>query len=413
MTRPSKKNTSDVEGGAAPSADNLAARLDALRLVVSASMFAGVVLSLKLWFPSGRSFPRAPLIAALPDNITPMAEYLLGGLLVAALAAQAFAKRREKYLLAVIVSLALLILLDQTRLQPWVYQYLLLFIVIALHERQGRDERRAALNLSAMQLIVASLYFWSGVQKLNYTFSREALPQLLAPLQSHLTLTQTQLSALGAGVAFVEIFTGCGLLFKRTRRLCVWLALATHAAVLTLLIWQSRNSIVWAWNVALALMVVILFRRGDAPFWRTLAKLRAVDTYGRVAQTLALICAVLPVLSFRGWWDMYLSGALYSGNTAVAVVRVDGRVYERLPAAARREVFTTKGGERVLPVFEWAMAELNAPSYPEPRVYRHIARQICKLEGDDSQVELIVKETPAIIDGSYKVTRVSCPQLGE
>jgi hypothetical protein len=30
-----------------------------------------------------------------------------------------------------------------------------------------------------------------------------------------------------------------------------------------------------------------------------------------------------------------------------------------------------------------------------------------------TDMELIVKETPAIVDGSYKVTRMNCTQLGE
>jgi len=226
-----------------------------------------------------------------------------------------------------------------------------------------------------------------------------------------LTLTHAQLSALGVAVALAEISTGLGLLIKRTRRVCVMLALALHASVLLLLVSQWRNSAVWAWNAALAVMVVLLFRRGDAPVLRTLAARGAADASERVTQSLAVACAVLPALSFIGFWDMYLSGALYSGNTPVAVVRVDGRVYERLPGVAKRQVFTTKGGEQVLPLFEWAMAELNAPPYPEPRVYRRVALEVCRLEDGEGRAELIVKERPAILDGSYRVTRTNCSQL--
>lgn len=408
-----KKKTGDVAGGACIVADDSPARVHALRRVVGVAMLSGVALSSNLWFPLTRSFPRSPLIVALPQSFVPPVEYLLGGLLVAALAALVFAKRPLKYLVATIVLLTLLVLLDQTRLQPWVYQYLLLLAVIALHERQSRDGQFVVLTLSVLRLIVASLYVWSGVQKLNYTFGQEVLPQLLAPLQNHLQLTQTQLSVVGIGIALAEIFTGCGLLLKRTRGLCVWLALAIHGSVLVLLIWQGRNSVVWAWNVALVLIVFILFRRSDTSIRRAFVGRGANSTSVRVAQALAFVCAVLPVLSFWGCWDAYLSGALYSGNTAVAVVRVEGEVYERLPDAAKRQVFTTKRDERMLPLFEWSMSELNVPPYPEPRVYRHIARQICKLVGDESHVELIVKETPAIVDGSYKVTRMNCPQLGE
>jgi hypothetical protein len=180
-----------------------------------------------------------------------------------------------------------------------------------------------------------------------------------------------------------------------------------------LLVRQERNSVVWAWNVALVLIVLTLFRHGDASIRRAFAVRGASSMSVRVVQVLAVACTVLPVLSFWGFWDAYLSGALYSGNTAVAVVRVEGETYERLPGAAKRQVFETKSGERMLPLFEWAMSELNVPPYPEPRVYRQIARQVCKLAGDESRVELMVKETPAILDGSYKVTRMNCQQLSE
>jgi hypothetical protein len=130
-------------------------------------------------------------------------------------------------------------------------------------------------------------------------------------------------------------------------------------------------------------------------------------------RALALVCAVLPLLSFWGGWEMNLSGALYAGNKAVAVVRIDRPIYERLPEAARRHVFETKGGELMLPVFEWAMADLNVPPYPEPRAYKQIAREICGLTEDGGQVELIVKGRPAILDGSYTVSRMSCTELGD
>ena len=406
-----KKKTGDVAQGAALFAGGPGARLAALRRVACLAMLAGVALSSGLWFPVARSFPRAPLFVALPQSIAQPVEYLLGGLLVAALAAAVFAGHTAKYLLAAVVPLVVLALLDQTRLQPWVYQYLLLFAVIALNDRRGRDVQRAALALSSAQLIVAALYFWSGVQKLNYTFGQEVLPQLLAPMQGRLPLTQAQMSALGIAVALAEIFTGLGLLLKKTRGLCVWLALLMHASVLALLVWQGRNSAVWVWNVALAFMVVILFRRCDASVRQAFAVRGAADAPARVAQALVILSAVLPVLSFMGCWDMYLSGALYSGNTPVAVVRVDERVYKKLPGVAQRQVFTTKGGERVLPLFEWAMAELNVPPYPEPRVYRHVAREVCRLEDGEGSMELIVKERPAILDGGYQVTRTSCSQL--
>lgn len=394
--------------------DSFPARFTALRFVLGLALFSGLTLSLNLWFPLSRSFPRAPLSIALPQTFIPVVEYLLSGLLCFALALFVLVTRQRKYLVAVIILLVLLVSLDQMRLQPWVYQYLLLFIGVAVQQRQSPvDESANRHSLFVLQSIIAMFYFWSGVHKLNYSFGHEVLPQLLDPLRNYLTLTQMQLSALGIGVALVEIFTGCGLLLKRTRKLCIWLALAMHATVLALLIGDGRNSVVWAWNAALMLLLLVLFRRTDTSIRRTLASWRTINRAGQVALILVIACAVLPVLSFWGWWDMYLSGALYSGRTAAAVVRVGPRVYEKLPATARWQVFTTKSGEQMLPLFEWSMAELNVPPYPEARLYKQVTREICKSADDPGQVELIIRGRPALLDGKYKVLRMNCSQLDE
>jgi len=385
----------------------------AVGAVAAAGLLCGVALSPRLWFPAGRSFPRAPLLLGPHPTTAAAAEYLLSGLLVAALVALLFGRRTALFTNLAVSLLALLLLLDQARLQPWVYQYLLLLALLALHHRRGRGARPDGLTLAAMRLLVASLYFWGGAQKLNYAFSREVLPQLLGPLSGYLPLTQSRLTALGIGVALFEIFIGCGLLARRTRKLSVLLALAMHVALLGLLVGEGRNSVVWPWNAALMPLDLILFWRGGASVRRAFAGWGAGDAAGRAARLLALACSTLPLVSFWGWWDMYLSGALYSGNTAVAVIRVDEGVLGRLQKTAGQQVFTTRSGEQMLPLFEWSMAELNVPPYPEPRAFRQVAREVCRLADGESRVELITRGRPALADGSYEVVRKDCSQLDD
>lgn len=389
-----------------------AARLLALRRVVAAAFITGIALSHNLWFPTSRTFPRAPLLPSLPAVIVPAFEYLFGGLFVFSLAGLALSSCSTRCYYAALTSLALLVSFDQTRLQPWVYQYLLVLLVIALYGRLGSDGR-AARCLPLLQVVVAMYYFWGGVQKLNYSFCHEVVPQLLTPFGNFLTLTESQTSAIGVGMASLEIFVGCGLLLRRTRNFCVGPAVAMHAMLLVLLIAKGLNSVVWPWNAALMLAVPCLFRRSDASARQALAGWWTDNGRVRAALVATVLCAVLPALSFVGWWDMYLSGALYSGNTQVAAVRVDEAVYERLPDKAKRQMFKSGAGEWILPVYEWGMSELNVPPYPEPRVYRQVARDICKSANDKSQVELIIKGRPATLDGGYEVVRMDCSQIDE
>ena len=93
-------------------------------------------------------------------------------------------------------------------------------------------------------------------------------------------------------------------------------------------------------------------------------------------------------------------------------MRINEEVYEQLPRPAQQQVFKTRNsGQQILPFFEWSMAELNVPPHPEPRVFRQLTREVCKLAKNKSEVELVMKERPAILDGSYQVTRISCAQL--
>ncbi len=387
-------------------------RLQLLRRVIAAALLVGILSSLELWFPSNRSFPRIPLVAALPETIILLAERLLCAILIISLVLIILTRRATLFSATAIASLGSLIFFDQMRLQPWIYQYLLLLGVLTLHDWHTEDETASNQMFCLLQFMMAALYFWSGVQKLNFSFAHETLPILLTPLENILPATRPPLIVLGLTIALAEVLIGCGLLLGKTRNLCVLLAVSMHVIILVLLVAKGYNSIVWAWNAVLIFMIVILFWKSDVSFPRTITVWRKGDWKTILAKSVALACSLLPILSFWGWWDMYLSGALYSGNTAVAVIRINEEIREKLPQRARQQIFQTKsGGEQMLPLLEWAMADLNVPVYPEPRIFKQVTVEICKLTKEKSEVELVVKQRPAIFDGSYQVRRITCDRV--
>src|SRR5262249_58729556 len=87
-----------------------------------------------------------------------------------------------------------------------------------------------------------------------------------------------------------------------------------------------ENSVVWPWNVALATATVVLFR--DAS-WNGAKLLRGDRTLRHRA--LVVLVGVMPMLSFVGLWDAFLSSALYSGNTIAAVVLLSPPTARELP----------------------------------------------------------------------------------
>jgi len=378
------------------------ARLKFLKIAICLGLLGGIIFSFELWFSFERTFPRVPFFFASPVAV----DRLLAIILVGSLTAAIFFQKLKIFLITAIASLILLIFFDQIRLQPWVYQYLLLLVVIALTRHEPASEQ----TLGLAQIVIAGFYFWSGVQKLNFAFLHETLPMLFAPLHDLFPSIQPPFVFFGVAIALIESLIGIALLIRKTRHTAVCFAIATHAIILIFLVAKNYNSIVWIWNAALIFLVVSAFWRSE----NSLKKLFSAAGDWRVFSAKSIVAAFvfLPVLSFFGWWDMYLSGALYSGNTEIAVIRINDEVFEKLPPAASQNVIQTKNaGENFLPLFEWSIAELNAPAYPEQRVSKRIAAEICDLTTDKKQLELIVKERPAIFDGSYKLARISCEQL--
>jgi hypothetical protein len=397
-----------------PSLD-VAERLRYLRFVVVAGYLAGILLSRRLWFGAGRTFPRAPVVSGMPPFIL-VHDYLLSILLVAALALSLLSKQPRRYLVAVVALTALLALFDLSRLQPWVYQYVLMLAVLACYATQRRDRPAVAQQdavLGISQLIIAMLYFWSGAQKLNWSFAHEVIPGLLESANIHLSSAfLSYLPTASLGLALGEASIGIAFLISRTRLTALILALVMHIVVLVLLIATSRNSVVWTWNLAMMAMVILLFWREDHSLWRgELWQWRSSNLTSYIFKVVIALSALAPALSFAGYWDMYLSSALYSGNTLVGVVRVGEQTRSRLPLAAQGQIFTTGGGESMLPYYEWSVADLNVPPYPESRVFRQIARQLCAYEDQPRAIELIVRERPALLDGTYSVTRTQCQDL--
>ena len=387
-------------------ANKTQSRLYHLHVILVTALIIGIASSHRLWIGTSRSFPAIGLIDGL-SIAGPITDYLVPFLLIVALVSSIVSKRPRLYLIAAIVLILLLATLDQNRLQPWVYQYLLMLSALSCYSGRSLDQMAADVCLATNQLIIAALYFWGGIQKLNWAFSHDVIPSLLEPYIGRLS----HLTTIGTGLAICEALIGIGLLIQRTRTIAIVSAIGMHLLILIFLISTNQNSIVWPWNISMMIMLPLLFWRTRTNVWKRLLSLNKGDIKSHFAKVVFLVCGLLPALSFIGLWDMYLSAALYSGNTPVAVVHLSDQVRNRLPLPAQSQVFTTKRGELMLPLYEWSMAELNVPPYPETRVYRKLTRHLCRYAEDPREVELILKEKPAIFTGKYAVNKIDCSNL--
>jgi hypothetical protein len=362
-------------------------RLLYLRVAIAAGTFAGMVLSHKLWL-SARFYPLTPVFRFLKPIPSPFDTVLFGGTLVA-LAASAITSR----LIPIFATLAIVLAVcDQSRLQPWFYEYFFLLLGVAF------------VSPNACRLIVASTYFWSGIQKFNAGFMGDVFPWMLEPFLRHLPQrAQAIVHPLSLAAPFVELAIGLALLTRRFRNAAVIAAVAMHLFILIALSpWgQNYNHVVWPWNLAMAASVVFLF-------WKSDAKVLVREGW---FQALALaLFTVAPLLSFFGYWDHYLSSAMYTSNRNRGMIFLSDKMSDRLPDEIADYVRVETPEIDSIDINEWSASELNVPPYPEVRIYKSVARKICSYAEGPTDVRLSIS-SKSTVGKSITGTSYTCASL--
>jgi hypothetical protein len=374
----------------------VAARLAGLRAVVAAGLMAGLLLSPRLWV-STRFYPLTPVAPFLKTLPYPL-DYGVYILLLALLAVTAVAPGLSSlrwWIAAAVLLLATLCAQDQSRLQPWCYQYAFMLIALAAASTDT--------SLNVCRLIVAAIYFWSGAQKLNPYFAPGTFTWLAHPLAAHFPAL-----AIKAGYAapFVEMACAVGLLTRRFRTPAIVGLIAMHACILLAIgpLGHAFNTVVWPWNIAMVVFLLLLFRHSEA---------RAGEILwgpARVHRVAFVLFGLAPALSFFNLWDSYLSAALYSGNKNQGAIYMTEAVAEHLPDEVDDDVSEEADGIDKLLVNDWSFDELNAPAYPEIRIYRNVARKLCGFAVKASDVRLEVQGKAVLANGSGRAS-FTCSDL--
>jgi hypothetical protein len=341
-----------------------------LRSIVAAGLLAGLLLSPKLWL-SDRFYPQTPVWSGFPPIPPPFDRAVYVALLLSVIVA-VWKPRTTGVFLGLA---AILVALDQSRLQPWFYQYSVMLLALSLPS-DGENICR---------LIMVSIYFWSGVQKLNGGFAGDAFPWLVEPLK-------IVPMWVGYVVPFLEAGLALALLFRPTRRAAVLFAVCMHAAILLAIgpLGHNHNTVVWPWNIVIASSAFLLFWR-EGLVW---------PKHSILARVVLVLFTFAPALSFFGLWDSYPSWALYAGNRNEGDVNFTDAVYDKLPATVQ-DYITDEGPNRDgLNIGEWSFGELNVPAYPELRIYRRVLSSICRY--GDATLEVEGKRT--LFGGQHKST---------
>jgi len=353
-------------------------RLIPLRIAIACGAILGMVLSYHLWL-SARTYPLTPVLPFLKVP-GPIGVVLFG----AALLALAICVMTPRFIPVFAALGAILAILDQSRLQPWFYEYFFLLLGVAF----------AAPN--ACRLLVATVYFWSGIQKINPGFVNDVFPWMLEPFMKN----QSIVHSLAVAAPFIEAAIGLALLHKASRNAAVMAALAMHVFILLSIgpFGQNSNTVVWPWNIAMAAAVWALFWKSDA---------RVLKYEGWFQMVALALFAVAPLLSFFGYWDHYLSAAMYSSNRNEATIYFNDKLLDKFPDGVQDYARVETPEIDSIDVSEWSSGELNVPPYPEERVYKDIARHLCEY----ADVTLSIKGKALVNSKSITTKSFTCASL--
>jgi hypothetical protein len=363
--------------------------------ITSVGLLAGIAMSPRLWIAVHRLYPRAPIIP--PAEMPLAAEVALLLLVVTGLVLGLTERSRSRVAIGVaLIALAVLVASDQSRLQPWVYEDALLLAVLG-SAASPADDQHTALRICRSLLV--ALYFWGAVQKMNLSFVTHTWPDFVGGIAARHALW---LQSVGWAPPLAELGIALTLASRRLRRAGVAGAVLLHGTNVAILLASGENSVVWAWNAAMAATVMALFAGED------LALPKASRKRPRLREWAVLALAwVMPALSFWGFWDSYLSAALYSGNTLQAVIVISQASIAALPKVIRRITW-----QQTAPAFidlnRWSYDELNVPAYPAERILRLVALRACRAYLPAPGGTLLLLGRPDWLDGHRARTTYEC-----
>ena len=339
-----------------------------VKTVVVVGLAAGMLLSPKLWV-STRFYPVVPVFHWLPRIPFPL-DYVCFVALLSLLGAIAFAARPRVYIFTFVTAFAIYSLFDQTRWQPWAYQYWLMLIALGCFSCKADDFVGQRDTLNICRLIMGCTYFYSGLQKMNARFMSEGMPWVLGTLHVRIPW----LDHIGWIAACIEISIGLSLLTRRFRKIGIVNGIIMHLFILYSFgpLGLNWNSVVWPWNVVMIALLLLLFTKTDVTFGDILWRNRFV--YQKV---ILVLLGVLPSLSFVGWWPSDLSLCLYTANLTEAQVLVSPSVKQQLPPEVQQYVKNVSG-HLVLRTQDWSFGEMNVPPYAEIQSFTTIGATVCR-----------------------------------
>lgn len=378
-------------------------RLSFIYKSVCICFLIGIFITFPLWHHD-RLFPMIPFHPGLSSLGAGVHYFLLGILLLTIIAN--IIRKKSALVIALSSIMFMLVLLDQMRLQPWVYIYFLIFIPFIWYFRvkDKKDKSSSMQVLNYIRILLIGTYTWSGLHKFSTEFIENVYPSMMMGLfkvpQDSMLI---EMKELGYGMAMVELLIGLGLIFPSTRKWSVLLAIIQHLLIIAWVspIGGNTNYAILPWNVAMIILIVF-----SAYITKESTQLWPAGQNSLKWSTAALIFFVwiLPALNIKDKWDAYLSFNLYTERISHMFVALRQQAIDELdPQHLDYLAFENLIDEgKVIDIERWSFEEMNVPVYPSPRVHCAIGRYFCSKVSNEQNLMLVTYRKP-FINGNYKL----------
>ncbi len=388
-------------------------RAAALQASLAACGFALFAATWKLWTPQD-VFPQVPLVAWAANTPTSVqwASLAVAGVSMAAvliLAMRRFGSAGASpsqasaiALLSFAASTSLLFLIDQHRLQPWAFQFVVIAIVLAC-----LPARRAFVLL---RWLTVSIYFWSVVAKCDYAFLHTQGQQFVEGFAALLGMSAADLSPavrLAGAWCFplTELLIAIGLCLplhrSRLLRRCVLsIVVAMHLLLIVVLspLGLNHQLGVLIWNVWFIAQALLLFGGDGQTTGATIQQPRASlprELTEVLVEFLVAAVILLPALNLVDRYDHWLAWGLYAPRNSRATLLIPANRTDRLPEQLQRYLTTSTDADWVrLRLDDWSLDELAVPIYPQDRFQLGAADAVIRDYKMQADFQIIL-ESPA------------------
>lgn len=353
-----------------------------------------------LWTPQ-TDFPQVPFLFIDIDDQPRIFDWGLLALLLASLITMLLIRHPRISRIASLIcafSTLGLVAIDQHRLQPWVWQFVIVAFVLGLADGQ--------VATLAWRWLIISIYAWSAWSKIDIGFFHghgrfliDGFLQAVPIAKPTEFWPESFRMGMTAAIPLFELLIAIGLAWPRTRKVSVLGAAGMHLFLLLALgPWgHGHQPGVLIWNLFFLVQNGVLFRVSSQAPTETIsvAQIPQLTRPNRLAFLIVSAAIIWPAFESAGYCDHWPAWAVYAARPERVSLSIHATELAKLPPSLNPYLVREPRPDDWQPfrLDRWSLATVQAPLYPQDRFQVGVALGLAR-RFDLNQIQLII-EGPA------------------